>query len=367
MIQGGLNINLRSIQDELYFNQCCLSTSQLNMPKELKLLWHDEYLKQIRETNNQNIWLDECWQCQRLEESGIKSFRQSMIEGLGIEKKLSGPQRIDLLFDRSCNLACRTCSEELSTFWEKHLRDNNLPIIKFNARDNIATITEVLKNLDLSNLKQVQFCGGETLLGSTYWKVADLIAELAPNAKDNILLGFQTNATQPIEEKYYKTIEKFNLVKLMISIDGTNDRFEYLRWPANWNQVVDNLFTIRERVPDNVMFYVQECTSNLNMFYFGEVKDWITKNFNTNRPGDQTDHSTQLAIHDYLDVNIITDEYFDYLQNTQMATFIQKNWQENPEKIKKFIRETEKFDQIRGQDWKKTFPEVANFYSRYFK
>ena len=153
----------------------------------------------------------------------------------------------------------------------------------------------------------------------------------------------------------------------MISLDGTHDRFEYLRWPANWNQVVDNIFTIREKIPGNVMFYIQECTSNLNMFYFGEVRDWIAKHFNTNREGDQTDYSTQLAFHDYFDVNVITTEYFDTIKNTKMFQFLSPGWKEDPQKIQQFISETEKFDQIRGQDWKKTFPEVADFYSRYFK
>ena len=367
MIHGGLNIELKVQQGGLTFNQCCLSTTQLQVPQDVKVLWQNKKLQHNRELNNQNIWLDDCWQCERVESAGIKSFRESMIEGLGSEKNLSGPQRIDLLFDRSCNLACRTCGAHASTFWEKHLRDNNLPVVKFQPNDNLVTIKKVLTNLDLSNLKQVQFCGGETLLGNTYWETAQIIADLVPNAKDTLLLGFQTNATQPVPAKYYDLIEKFKLVKFMISLDGTHDRFEYLRWPANWNQVVDNIFTIREKIPGNVMFYIQECTSNLNMLYFGEVRDWIAKHFNTNRDGDQTDYSTQLARHSYLDVNVITTEYFDAIKNTEMAQFLHPGWQENPDKIDEFIRETEKFDQLRGQDWKKTFPEVANFYSRYFK
>ena len=367
MIHNGLNINLKKNQNELTFNQCCLSTTPVELLQKTTSLWQNEKLQHNRRLNNQNIWLDGCRQCERLESAGIKSFRESMIEGLGSEKNSGGPQRIDLLFDRSCNLACRTCGPANSTFWEKHLHDNNLPVVKIKKSDNLATIKKVLINLDLSNLKQVQFCGGETLMGNNYWNAAEIIADLVPNAKDKVLLGFQTNATQPIEEKYYKTIEKFKLVKLMISIDGTHDRFEYLRWPANWNQVVDNIFTIREKVPGNVMFYVQECTSNLNMFYFDEVRNWVSTHFKTNRFGDQTDHSTQLADHAYLDVNVITTEYFDSIKNTKMAQFIHPDWQENPQKIQQFISETEKFDQIRGQDWKKTFPEVANFYSRYFK
>jgi len=368
MIHGGLNINLKSQNNTLRFNQCCLSTTELQMPQQIEQLWQSEKLQSIRQINDSNVWLEGCWECQRVEDAGIKSFRQSMIEGLGTKKNLSGPQRIDLLFDRSCNLACRTCGPYSSTLWEKHLRDNNLAInMSYDATDNVATIKKVLTTLDLSNLKQIQFCGGETLLGNTYWNTAQLIAELIPDAKDKILLGFQTNGTQPIEEKYYHIIEKFNLVKFMISIDGTHDRFEYLRWPAQWNQVVDNILAIREKAPGNVMFFVQECTSNLNLFYFNEVGNWIKNNFNSNRFGDKVDHSTQLAIHDYLDVNIITQEYYDAIKGTEMAQFISPAWQENPEKIQRFIAETEKFDRIRGEDWKKTFPEVANFYSRYFK
>jgi len=368
MIHGGLNIDLKAQTNTLSYNQCCLSTTKLAVPQDTTLLWNDTPLQTIRKANNENIWLDGCWQCQHIESAGIKSFRQSMIEGLGVKQNLSGPQRIDLLFDRSCNLACRTCSPECSTYWEKHLRDNNLlknyiPV----TNDNFNTIKRLLETLDLSNLKQVQFCGGETLMGTNYWKTAQLLADLIPDAKDRILLGFQTNATQPIDEKYYKLLEKFKLVKLMLSIDGTNDRFEYLRWPANWNQIVDNISTLKEKLPSNVMFFVQECTSNLNLFYFGEVEKWVKNNFPTNRFGDLVDHTTQLASHNYLNVNNITQEYVDAIKDTQMFQFISPNWQENPIQIKEFIAKTEKFDQLRGQNWKKTFPEVANFYSRYFK
>ena len=368
MIHGGLNINLKVQADTLYYNQCCLSTTQLEVPGNSKLLWNSAPMQEIRKTNNENRWLDGCWQCQHLESSGLKSFRQAMIEGIGTGENLSGPKRIDLLFDRSCNLACRTCGPESSTFWEKHLKDNRLLVREtFNENQNIDTIKNILETLDLSNVEQIQFCGGETLMGNTYWKTAQLLSELIPNAKDKVLLGFQTNGTQPVNEKYYELIEKFKLVKLMISIEGTHNRFNYLRWPADWNQVVDNILNLREKLPGNVMFFVQECTSNLNLFYFNEVGNWFKNNFETNRFGDQVDHTTQLASHPYLNVNTITQEYIDAIKDTAVFKFISPNWKENPAKIKEFIRETEKFDQLRGQNWKKTFPEVTNFYSRYLQ
>ena len=364
MIHGGLNIDLRKFDGTLTYNQCCLSTNQLTTDS---IKWDNGILKSIREQNNDNIWHSGCWECEWLEKTGIKSFRHAMIEKFGVKKNLSGPQRIDLLFDRSCNLACRNCGPDLSTFWNKHLKDNNLLIKEYasDTNDNFEKIKQVLTSIDLTNLKMVQFCGGETLLGNTYWQTAEMIANLVPGVNEQVELGLQTNGTQTIDEKYYQTIEKFKLVKLLISIDGTHDRFEYLRWPANWNQVVDNILDLREKLPSNVMFFIQETTNCLNLFYSNEVSNWVTKNFYSNREGDPTDYSTQLVMHDYLDINNITQEYVDALKDTKMIHALDPNWVENSNAIKLFIHETEKFDKLRNQDWKKVFPEVASFYHRY--
>ena len=365
MIHGGINIDLKA-NSQLGYNQCCLSTTPLTFVKNDKVDWHSTVLTDNRVTNNREQWLPGCWECERLEKVGEKSFRQAMIEKFGVKENLSGPQRIDLLFDRSCNLACRSCGPRSSTLWTKHLKDNHIEFIEFPQVDNVERIKNILQNLNLENVRMIQFCGGETLLGNTYWETAKFLAEIIPDAKHKVELGFQTNCTQSIDPRWFEVIDKFQLVKLMLSIDGIGDKFEYLRWPADWNKTVDNLFHLRESLPSNVMFVVQETTSCLNLFYYNEVRNWVRKNFNANREGDPVDHSTQLVMHQYLDVRNITQEYMDALSGRPEANTIGKNWQENPSRIQLFINQTEKFDKIRNQDWKKTFPEVAEFYRRYF-
>ncbi len=101
------------------------------------------------------------------------------------------------------------------------------------------------------------------------------------------------------------------------------------------------------------------------MFYFDEVSTWVSKNFNSNREGDVVNYSAQLASHEYLDVRHITQEYANALAGTKQIHTIGDNWKENPKAIKRFITQTEKFDALRGQDWKKTFPDIVDFYSRY--
>jgi hypothetical protein len=66
-----------------------------------------------------------------------------------------------------------------------------------------------------------------------------------------------------------------------------------------------------------------------------------------------------------LSLSNITQEYRDAIEPYDIKNLIRPNWEENPQQIQKMIAEVEKFDLIRNQDWRKTFPEVAEFYSRY--
>jgi sulfatase maturation enzyme AslB (radical SAM superfamily) len=333
----------------------------------LENIWNNQKLISIRELNKTNVWNKDCWECERLESANQPSFRLGMLDKFGVKENLSGPQRIDLLFDLSCNLACRICGPHSSTYWQKHLKENNMLVGNYPTKSRMDDIVKVLRSLDLSNLEMVQYCGGETLMGNTYWETSKILADLIPNAKEKLTLGFQTNGTQVVDEKYYELIEKFHLVKFLISLDGVDERFNYLRWPANWNQVSDNILQMREKLPVNVMFIIQETACNLNLFYHDEVSSWVNSNFNPNRLGDITNYSKQLVMHKTLNINNITQEYYDAIVLKDLKNLLSPNWQENPQQIQKMIAEVEHFDKIRNQDWRKTFPEVADFYSRYLR
>jgi organic radical activating enzyme len=294
-------------------------------------------------------------------------MRDGMNDGLGMYKKtsMSGPARLDIKFDLGCNLACRTCGPELSTFWQKHLKENNLwnfPIISTRDSDKIINI---LKQLDLQNLRQVVFCGGETLLGNEYWNVAQWIIENIPDAKNQLTLCFQTNGTQPLSEKNYKIIEKVHLVKMHFSIDGIKNKFEYLRWPADWDQTIYNIFNIRDNCPSNVMFVVEETVSIFNLMYLDESSSWMANNFATNREADVVNHTKHSAFGIY-SLNNCSQEYVDLIKQTRYSNLIPGAWQENPNSIKNMLKEIKKFDVFRNQSFVETFPEVADMYSRFW-
>ena len=360
IIHGGLTIDLKS-NGLVHYKHCCLTGGYLNRSDLNFDFFNDKKLNSLRKTNLKNIWDKGCDTCRLNELNGYESFRSGMIKGLGKQVNLTGPTRLDLQFDIGCNLACRICGPRQSSSWQKHLQDNDLPnpIGKYKSRAD--EMLYILKNLDLSNLKMVVFCGGETLLGNSYWKVAEYIASVTPN----ITLCFQTNGTQPIHEKHHELMEKFDLVKLHISLDGTQDKFNYQRWPAEWNQVTENILEIKETAPVNTMFLVEETISVMNVLYQNELDSWLKKYFSESRLGDKIEHTKHLAMEEYSLQNI-TNEYYHLLKEKNLSSLVSENWKENSDNVNILVDRIKLFDKIRNQDFAKTFPEVAECYRRYF-
>jgi sulfatase maturation enzyme AslB (radical SAM superfamily) len=363
MIHGGLTLDFK--MDQVRAQNCCLRSDFFPVDANTNF-WKDSRFIPLRTVNQQEQWSPGCSNCRQLEQSGLDSFRIGANQGLGVhgQTDLAGPARIDLMFDISCNLACRICGTQSSTYWQKHLKQHG----EWNQTISVPTdkqrVVDTLSQLDLTNLRMLVFCGGETLLGQSYWDIADWLADHVPDAKQQLTLCFQTNGTQPIHPKNHKVIERFHLVKLHVSLDGTERRFEYQRWPASWSQVTDNLFELRENLPSNVMFLVEETISIFNLYHIDELKTWAETNFSTNREGDVIDHTRHIAIGKYHPATC-TQEYVDAMQTSPYSNLISDDWYEQPERIQLVIKEILLSDQRRDQSFKQTFPEVADFYRRY--
>lgn len=362
MIHGGLHLDFKSSVP--IAQECCLRTSMKPVDVS-ENFWNNKNFLPLRKLNIENQWSPGCDNCRLLELSGQTSFRTGTNEGLGIYGKtnLTGPARIDLMFDISCNLACRTCGTHSSTYWQKHLKEHRLWDAPIFAPRKKEEVISALSKLDLSNLKMLVFCGGETLLGQEYWDVAEWLANNVPDVKENLTLCFQTNGTQPIHPKNFKIIEKFFLVKLHISLDGVGKQFEYLRWPASWNQVTENLHKLKTTVPSNVMFLVEETISIFNLATTERLEHWISDNFSTNSGGDVVNHTKHLAL-GVFGLHALTNEYVASLSGNK-RNVVPANFKENPYAIKAALTEIEKFDLLRNQSFKEIFPETAQHYSRF--
>ena len=227
-----------------------------------------------------------CSRCWKMEDIGNQSFRQmsnsdndyglSSISDDGMTPNInfSNLRYIDITLGNKCNLACRMCHPGSSSLVAKqYIKLNKFvktPNIEFNT-DSKEKILELIKQS--SNLTSIYFLGGEPLINDFHNDIIDLLIELG--ISKNITLHYSTNLHTDIE-KHLERWDYFKLIKLSISVDGSEEVYEYIRWPGSWNKIYSNLIKVckiakqKNKIIPNIAVTVQ----NLNV---GNIHKLIKK------------------------------------------------------------------------------------------
>jgi MoaA/NifB/PqqE/SkfB family radical SAM enzyme len=229
--------------------------------------------------------------------------------------------RIDYWTGDTCNLTCAICGPYSSSAWKTELK---LPVI-----ERKQTVNYAWKDLDLTKLKYIHFNGGEPLLSKEH--VQFLMA--VPN-KDQVHINYNTNGTIQPSDELLELWSKFKLVQIDFSIDDIEERFEYQRYPAEWNRVTENLQWFIDTCPVNCMFAVNTTVSVLNVNHLDKLNSWLADNFYTNRVTDPIEYRQQMAV----------------------GLFSIETYNDNRTKIVDFLN---KCDQRRGTNWLEIFPELV--------
>jgi sulfatase maturation enzyme AslB (radical SAM superfamily) len=130
----------------------------------------------------------------------------------------------------------------------------------------------------LPTIKQFDFYGGEPFLSKKMWHLLERADDLG-YAKD-IELHYNTNGTT-WPEAQIKAWSRFKQVNLSFSIDGTDEQFEYMRYPAKWNIVKTNIDKAREFRDTYSNMQLSWCItlSTLNIFNLPEILDEYYKSY----------------------------------------------------------------------------------------
>ena len=242
--------------------------------------YHND-LTNLRQFNRQDILpVLKCQACISQEAAGAQSMRQGYLITHGKHTVEPSLQYLDINIDYTCNLACVTCGPELSTAWRNELGIKNISI-----RPKIDQFLETqLEPLDLSELKEVRLWGGEPLLTDTHKRLLKYITTRTDASK--IKLMYNTNGTRLIDDYTKKLIEKFKFCRISFSIDAIGEQFEYLRYPAKWKEVENNLMWWKHNLPHNAMLSMTVTASILNVLEFNSLFEWQQKNFSKSIFGD---------------------------------------------------------------------------------
>lgn len=221
-----------------------------------------------------------CKKCWYIEDQGKKSDRQIKNEAFDyytnkdinqIEEDCRhgkfSTQIVKFYTSNLCNSTCVTCSSVFSSSWATLNKEKTFQILSDNILDSI----------DYKNLIMVNFVGGEPLFEKKNFYILEKLLE---NNNSNCFISFTTNSSVSLNNDQKNILSKFKNVNMCLSIDGIESRFEYMRYPLNWDQLLINLDLFR-RLNFNVS--VSYVISNVNAIYYNETIDWFHKqNLNHN-------------------------------------------------------------------------------------
>jgi MoaA/NifB/PqqE/SkfB family radical SAM enzyme len=142
---------------------------------------------------------------------------------------------LDALGGNYCNLSCNMCSGYSSSKYlaeEIQLKETHLSkaLILPNVNEKIWQELPTI----LENLCELKLVGGEPLIAKNTYK----LMEMVPNP-ENTILRIITNGTQN-PDKFINLAKKFKQVIINLSIEGVGEVNEYIRYPSNWNEILEN-------------------------------------------------------------------------------------------------------------------------------
>jgi len=331
-----------------------------------------------------------CQLCWDEEDSGITSMRQhrfniSKHHQRAVPKfhnRLNDPKLVslDFKFSSLCNLKCRICGPYCSSNWLKEALDTGLyheHTIKIfssyadrkfvNNEKNFEVFKEAIPNLHL-----IEFYGGEPLMQPEHGKIMEILNNY-PGIEDiQMDLYYNTNGTI-YDELAVETWKKMGVVELNFSIDDIADKFEYQRYPAKWDEVLDNITKYKTNCSDNVSIQLYVTINVHNIFYLDEYLKFNSTNLKSRIRFNLLHWPEKMAIK-HLPQNIkeIIKTKLESLDETSKS-YVESNFFSleslihfmmdntgNPEYIKEFIASTDKHDDYRKQSFENTFPEYWN-------
>jgi hypothetical protein len=356
-LHTGLQISL-GVNSSIQVSSCAITPFEFTV--ETNRVFDHPQLMRIRDINQtQHILEGKCIGCTARERAGSQcKIRQSSNEKYIDDDLLYnqlGPKIITFKLDYVCNLACVTCGPDVSTKWRSITKDKGLPTF---ANEDL--IRSTIRNINLEQLETVHIFGGEPLLTRTH---EIILEELVAYGK-NITVWYDTNATAYPSDRTMELWDKFHLIRLKFSLDGIGKSFEYLRWPASWSQVEDNILHIKETIPVNHMLSVRPAIGFLNFHIVKDIVNWQQTYLLTNRLGDITELEYNPVYGLYSASNMpqtMLDEIHTLYPIGDPIFDIVAPLAHNQTTLIEIKRTLDKLDQQRNLSWKESLPHLIPY------
>lgn len=338
--------------------------------------WTSPTREEISQALKSGIQHPNCEDCWNEEAAGRHSQRIIHNENFRtVVADVNQPRVIILKPGNACNLACRHCAPHTSSAWyQDYFR------VEYTGGGQLSDFVQEFKDArisyhDHSELWTVlsqwsprvvywDLYGAEPLLIKPLLSLLKQAAQCGWAHKQSIHIN--TNGTI-WHDDFNSVFEKFQSVHIGVSIDGIAEQFEYMRYPAQWNQVLTNLDRYQElqRSAPGVCVDICITVSLLNVWYLPQCIDFFQSR--GLRCGINLLHYPA-----HLNMRIapdavkqhIQDRFRDRRELDSVVNFLKLPFQNSKQSFEKFVKITQSYDHIRGQEYSEVFAEFWNLLKR---
>jgi len=293
-------------------------------------------------------------------------------------------RHLDLRFDNKCNLKCRICNPGFSSSLYKEYKALGFNNFKDYGQPYSISVDDDEFNFILSQLVHVKslfFAGGEPLTQDKHYQILQYCID--NDYAKNITVWVTTNFTK-LYYKDYNIIEmwkKFKAVEITASIDGFEERGQYLRSGSKWSEIVENREILLREMPDT-FFGIVPTINIMNSYTIIDLyKNWIEKGYLL--PGKI--HINLLTHPEHLQIKMLPERHKEVLRilYNNLITWIKNNiadtseaqrdigqfefviellnQERDEEMFQKFLKMTDMVDTYRGDDFFSIFTEFRDF------
>jgi len=376
---------------------CCIADSCGNgglgntKTQTLMEVVNSEKMNELRKDMLTGIMNTECRKCHDHEKQKVlssrnmlndefKEFYDECMENTNDDGSLKEfkMRYFDIRFSNICNFKCRTCGGGFSSQWEQEDLKSKVTYARvFPKNDNPDFLQDIVEQVP--NLKTAYFAGGEPLITEEHYI---LLEEMIRTKKsDHIQLRYNTNMSNlKFKNKDLLALWKHfkNKISIYASIDHYGERAEYIRHGTDWGVVEENLLLAKKTPYINLQ--MNTVLSVFNFLTIGDFyqylvdkqlytkDDFIYTLYNMSTPEHYTCHilpeeykvtgkaSLEHAIQ-LLQTNKFKLSHVNQLKDALVWASLYETWDKHKYA---FRSEINRVDKLRGENFRKTFPELAD-------
>ena len=342
----------------LKYSPCCWFSQKID------LIDNPDFDKQKAAISQIDNWIPQCSSCQQIEASGaygaisprLRSFNE--IPDDNIPDNVPGWMEITI--DTTCNAACVMCGPGHSTTWRRQE-------VKFGLKtlDDLPDLVNPLDWLELIKkkfsfkyVKSVSFLGGEPFESPIPLAVLELLKDTNGTLAD-VNVHFQTNASLKPSDELMSLASECKRILFNMSIDATEKKLEYLRYPLSWERINSTVNHIKNLKLPNLRMVTLATINPFNVYYYDELEHWVNETINETQVRPLLPNRSFGRVDLAQTPELLRSKVVEKFGTDHSVSKLLSNLPVQP--INQCIEYFDWLDQNRKTNWREVFPDIVKY------